>query len=170
MFGSYSEYRLVFSVHRHWSSNGSLSTLLHRHSDFVTFPNGVFSATIISTIIKNPTLQKTAEYQLLLGSLALPGAIIGAFLVRYTGTKYLLAIGFSGYIIFGLAIGLAWDKIIDIPVLFIILYGLLSEYRGLSLVLSRDTCVRSVLLSDTLILFNSSQLHLVTWVQVHVVV
>jgi len=50
--------------------------------DFITFPNGVFSGTIISTIIKNPTLQKTAEYQLLLGSLALPGAIIGAFLVR----------------------------------------------------------------------------------------
>lgn len=96
--------------------------------DIVTFPNGVFSGTIISSILKNPTLLQTAEYQLLLGILSLPGAIIGAFLVSRIGTRWQMILGFGGYLVIGLIIGLAWDKIIDIPVLFVILYGLFTSF------------------------------------------
>ncbi len=39
----------------------------------VTFPNGVFSGTIISSVIKNADIKATAEWQLLLGAIALPG-------------------------------------------------------------------------------------------------
>lgn len=99
--------------------------------DIVTFPNGVFSGTIISSILKNPTLIESAEYQLLLGVLSLPGAIIGAFLVSRIGTRYQMMAGFSGYLILGLIIGLAWDKIVDIPVLFVILYALFTSMGNL---------------------------------------
>ena len=47
--------------------------------DFVTIPNAVFSGDIISNIVKKGDIQGTAEWQLLLGSIALPGVIIGAF-------------------------------------------------------------------------------------------
>lgn len=79
--------------------------------DIVAFSNGAFSATVISTVVKNPTLLRTGEYQLLLGAIALPGALLGAFAVKFMGTKYLLVGGFSGYIVIGLIVGLAWDKI-----------------------------------------------------------
>ncbi|PWN25094.1 MFS general substrate transporter [Jaminaea rosea] len=99
--------------------------------DFVAFSNGAFSGSIIASVLKNPTLKRTAEYQLLLGALALPGAFIGAWLVKLIGTKWQLVTGFTGYIVLGLIIGLAWDKIIDIPVLFVILYALLTSSGNL---------------------------------------
>lgn len=87
--------------------------------DFVTFPNGVFSGTIISSIIHDGNIKKTAEYQLLLGAIALPGVFVGALLCNPFGrrntvctrsahvAKYLRAtsaqmmLGFSGYLVFG---------------------------------------------------------------------
>lgn len=95
--------------------------------DFVAFANGAFSSTVIATVIHNPTLQRTGEYQLLLGAIAMPGAVLGAFLVRWLGSKYQLVFGFVGYIVIGLIVGLAWDKMIEIPALFVIFYGLLAS-------------------------------------------
>ncbi len=55
-------------------------TLLRFLYDFITFPNGVFSGTIISSVIHDNDIKKTAEWQLLLSSIALPGVFIGALL------------------------------------------------------------------------------------------
>jgi hypothetical protein len=55
--------------------------------DFVTFPNGVFSGTIISSVIHNNDIKKTAEWQLLLSSIALPGVFIGALLCNPLGRR-----------------------------------------------------------------------------------
>lgn len=63
----------------------------------VIFPNGVFSGVIISSVVKNGSLKKTAEYQLLLGSLALPGVFLGAFLCNRLGRKNVMMLGFAGY-------------------------------------------------------------------------
>ncbi|KAF2148406.1 putative glycerophosphoinositol permease [Myriangium duriaei CBS 260.36] len=101
--------------------------------DFVTFPNGVFSGTIISSLTKgssNP-LRSTAEWQLLLGSLALPGVFIGAYLCDRIGRKQTMMLGFSGYLIFGLIIGCAYDRITKILPLFIVFYGLMLSSGNL---------------------------------------
>ena len=63
----------------------------------VTFPNGVFSGTIISSVVKNGSIEKTAEWQLLLGSIALPGVLLGAWLCDRLGRKNTMMLGFSGY-------------------------------------------------------------------------
>jgi hypothetical protein len=55
--------------------------------DFVTFPNGVFSGTIISSVIHNNDIKKTAEWQLLLSSIALPGVFVGALLCNPLGRR-----------------------------------------------------------------------------------
>jgi hypothetical protein len=74
----------------------------------VTFPNGVFSGDIISNVVgSSGNLQKTAEWQLLLGSIALPGVFLGAYLCNIIGRKNVMMLGFSGYLVFGLIIGLA---------------------------------------------------------------
>jgi len=99
--------------------------------DFVTFPNGIFSGTIISSVIKDGSIKKTAEFQLLLGAIALPGVIVGAFLCNRLGRKYTMMLGFSGYLIFGLTIGLSYDRITKIIPLFVIFYGLMQSFGNL---------------------------------------
>ncbi|KAM3536501.1 hypothetical protein MY4038_000336 [Beauveria bassiana] len=97
--------------------------------DFITFPNGVFSGTIISSVVsKTGSLRSTAEWQLLLGSIALPGVFLGAFFCDRLGRKNVMMIGFSGYLIFGLIIGLAYDKVVNIIPLFVIFYGLMLSF------------------------------------------
>ncbi|MCJ1291267.1 Plasma membrane permease, mediates uptake of glycerophosphoinositol and glycerophosphocholine [Xylographa carneopallida] len=99
--------------------------------DFVTFPNGVFSGVIISSVVPNADIIKTAEYQLLLGSIALPGVLIGAWLCNRLGRKNVMMLGFSGYLVFGLIIGCAYDQIAKIIPLFIIFYGLMLSFGNL---------------------------------------
>ncbi|KAF8198945.1 MFS Git1p-like glycerophosphoinositol permease [Pholiota molesta] len=87
--------------------------------DFITFPNGVFSGTIISSIIHDGNIKRTAEFQLLLGAIALPGVFIGALLCNPFGRRNTMMLGFGGYLIFGLIIGLSYDKITKIIPLFL---------------------------------------------------
>ncbi|KAM0803686.1 major facilitator superfamily domain-containing protein [Usnea florida] len=99
--------------------------------DFVTFPNGVFSGTIISSVVKNGSILKTAEWQLLLGSIAIPGVLIGAWLCDRLGRKNTMMLGFSGYLVFGLIIGCAYERITKIVPLFVIFYGLMLSSGNL---------------------------------------
>jgi MFS family permease len=82
--------------------------------DFVTFPNGVFSGTIISQIVKvkgHELVRKTAEYQLLLGALALPGCVAGALLVNRMGRRNLMIAGFAGYLGTLLLLSLSYSQV-----------------------------------------------------------
>ena len=95
--------------------------------DFVTFPNGIFSSTIISAVIKDKNdLERIAEWNLLLGTLSCLGVPIGAYLSDRIGRKYTLMIGFSGYIVFGLIIGCAYEQLSKITPLFIIFYAFMN--------------------------------------------
>lgn len=108
-------------------------SLIHRY-DVVVFPNGVFSSTIIASIVheKGPALiKKTAEYNLLLGTLALPGVFAGALLVNRLGRRNTMMLGFTGYLIFGLSVGLAYDTVILNVPLFVVLYGLMQSSGNL---------------------------------------
>ncbi|OQD77916.1 hypothetical protein PENDEC_c002G01153 [Penicillium decumbens] len=95
--------------------------------DFVTFPNGVFSGTIISSVVRDGTIRQTAEWQLLLGAIALPGVFLGAILCDRIGRKNVMMIGFSGYLVFGLIIGCAYSHITKILPLFVVFYGLMQS-------------------------------------------
>lgn len=98
--------------------------------DFVTFPNSIFSGTIISSVLHGAAkkdLEKVAEWNLLLGIIAIPGVIVGAYLCDRIGRRNTMALGFSGYIVFGLIIGCAFKKIKNITALFIIFYGLMMS-------------------------------------------
>ncbi|KAG7445067.1 MFS Git1p-like glycerophosphoinositol permease [Guyanagaster necrorhizus] len=101
--------------------------------DFITFPNGVFSGQIISSVVSvkgKALVRKTAEYQLLLGAIALPGCVVGALLVNRLGRRNTMILGFSGYLIFGLAVGCAYDRVIKNVPGFIVLYGLMNSFAN----------------------------------------
>ncbi|KAI0801572.1 major facilitator superfamily domain-containing protein [Xylaria sp. FL0064] len=99
--------------------------------DFVTFPNGIFSGLIISSVVKTKDIQTDIEWTLLLSSLSLPGVFIGAYLCNKIGRKYTMIVGFSGYLIFGLIVGLAYEKVTKIVPLFVVLYGLMQSSGNL---------------------------------------
>ncbi|KAI9826582.1 MAG: Plasma membrane permease, mediates uptake of glycerophosphoinositol and glycerophosphocholine [Thelocarpon impressellum] len=99
--------------------------------DFVIFPNGVFSGVIISSVVPDRSIRRTAEYQLLLGSLALPGVLLGAYLCNRLGRKNVMMLGFVGYLVFGLIIGIAYDQLTKITPLFIVFYGLMLSSGNL---------------------------------------
>ncbi|KAK9320536.1 major facilitator superfamily domain-containing protein [Lipomyces orientalis] len=97
--------------------------------DFVTYPNSIFSATIISEIVPDSSsnLLKTGEWDLLLTSLAIPGVLVGAYLYTKIGARNTMILGFMGYIVFGLVIGCGYDKIVKIVPLFVIFYGIMNS-------------------------------------------
>ncbi|EPE06615.1 metabolite transport [Ophiostoma piceae UAMH 11346] len=101
--------------------------------DFITFPNGVFSGLIISSVVPTSgnALLHTAEWNLLLGAIALPGVIVGAYLCDRLGRKNTMMLGFSGYLVFGLIIGCAYDRITKIVPLFIVFYGLMMSFGNM---------------------------------------
>jgi MFS family permease len=100
-------------------------------ADFVTFPNGVFSGTIIASVVKDSSIRSTAEWQLLLGIIALPGVFIGAYLCDRLGRKNTMMLGFGGFLVFGLIVGCAYDQITQIIPLFVIFYGLMQSSGNL---------------------------------------
>jgi MFS family permease len=102
--------------------------------NYQTFPNGVFSGTIISSVVPSTSkdvVLKTAEWTLLLGTIALPGVIVGALLCDRLGRKNTMMLGFSGYLIFGLIIGCSYDRITKIVPLFVVFYGLMQSSGNL---------------------------------------
>ena len=100
--------------------------------DFVTFPNGVFSGVIISSVIsKTDSIRSTAEWSLLLGAISLPGVFLGAWLCNIIGRRKTMMLGFSGYLVFGLIIGCAYEKITKIVPLFVVFYGLMQSSGNL---------------------------------------
>ncbi|CAK7214505.1 Plasma membrane permease, mediates uptake of glycerophosphoinositol and glycerophosphocholine [Sporothrix bragantina] len=101
--------------------------------DFITFPNGVFSGLIIASVVppSGDSIKSTAEWDLLLGIIALPGVFVGALLCDRLGRKNTMILGFSGYLIFGLIIGCAYDKITKILPLFIVFYGLMMSFGNM---------------------------------------
>ncbi|KAL1726879.1 major facilitator superfamily domain-containing protein [Schizophyllum commune] len=120
----------VLSVKRYWKSLIGTCGAWFLY-DFVTFPNGVFSGTIISSVVHDADIKKTAEWQLLLGTIALPGVFVGALLCNRLGRRNTMMLGFSGYLIFGLIIGCAYEKITGIIPLFIVFYGLMQSFGNL---------------------------------------
>ena len=96
--------------------------------DFVTIPNSIFSGGIISALVPDKSVKATAEWQLLLGAIALPGVFIGAFLCDILTRKQMMMIGFGGYLVLGLIIGCAHSQIAGILPLFIVLYGILLSF------------------------------------------
>jgi MFS family permease len=76
-------------------------------------------------------LIKTAEWQLLLGIISLPGVFIGAWLCNKIGRRNTMITGFCGYLLFGLIIGCAYNQITKIIPLFVIFYGLMQSSGNL---------------------------------------
>lgn len=99
--------------------------------DWVSFGGGVWSGLIIESVADKADTKKVAEWQLLVGVIAIPGVIVGAFTCDWIGRKYTLICGFVGYLVFGLIIGCGFEKIKHIVPLFIVFYGIFNSFGNM---------------------------------------
>lgn len=91
-----------------------------------TYPFGIFGSTIISTLNPNDSLTQTIGYGTVLNCFYLPGTLIGGLLMDKIGRKQTMTLGFVLWAILGFIIGGAFERILPIFPLFVVLYGIFN--------------------------------------------
>lgn len=116
-------YKLIFK--RYWKDLAGVSGVWFI-MDFVIYPNNIFSSSVLTIIIPNATIKKTAEWLLLLGFFATIGSLLGMALLPYLTKKQFIMIGFLLYGILSIVLGAAFTQLSKIPGLFITFYALMN--------------------------------------------
>ena len=78
-------------------------TLMRKHAltqdilntDFVTYPFGIFSSTIISKLSPSSSLVQDIGYGTVVNCFYLPGCIVGGLLMDAIGRKQTMTLGFA---------------------------------------------------------------------------
>ncbi|KAK4962898.1 hypothetical protein LTR10_000525 [Elasticomyces elasticus] len=96
--------------------------------DFVTYPFGIFSSSIISSLNPTDTLVQNIGYGTVVNLFYLPGCVVGGFLMDWIGRKQTMTLGFICWAIMGFIIGGALGPIQSITPLFLILYGIFNAF------------------------------------------
>lgn len=94
--------------------------------DFVTYPFGIFSSTIISQLNPNNTVTQNIGYGTVVNCFYLPGCIVGGLLMDRIGRKQTMALGFFLWGILGFILGGAIGPIQTVFPLFVVLYGIFN--------------------------------------------
>lgn len=88
--------RFFRSTKANISDDRSLTTLLRY--DFVTYPFGIFSSTIISQLNPNDSLVQNIGYGTVVNCFYLPGCIVGGLLMDWIGRKQTMTLGFACWV------------------------------------------------------------------------
>ncbi|OAP61446.1 hypothetical protein AYL99_03649 [Fonsecaea erecta] len=95
--------------------------------DFVTYPFGIFSSTIIGQLNPNNTLIQNIGYGTVVNCFYLPGCIIGGLLMDRIGRKQTMTLGFGCWAVLGFILGGALNPIQSVFPLFVVLYGIFNS-------------------------------------------
>lgn len=94
--------------------------------DFVSYPFGLFSSTIISQLNPESSVIKNVGLGTAINSFYIPGCLVGAYLMDKIGRKNTMMAGFFSQAILGFIIGGALKPIQSVVPLFVVLYGIFS--------------------------------------------
>ncbi|KAA8915686.1 hypothetical protein TRICI_002198 [Trichomonascus ciferrii] len=92
--------------------------------DFVTYPFGLFSSTIVSQLNSENSNVKNIGFATLINVFLLPGCFIGSYLMDKIGRKNTMMAGFFSQAVLGFILGGAIGPIQTVVPLFLILYGI----------------------------------------------
>ncbi|CAF9918041.1 MAG: hypothetical protein ALECFALPRED_000480 [Alectoria fallacina] len=96
--------------------------------DFVTYPFGIFSTSIISEFNPNNTLTENIGYGTVVNCFYLPGCIVGGLLMDRIGRRQTMTLGFFCWGILGFILGGALGPIQTVFPLFVVLYGIFNSF------------------------------------------
>ncbi|ERS99616.1 uncharacterized protein SPSK_09037 [Sporothrix schenckii 1099-18] len=94
--------------------------------DFVTYPFGIFSSSIVSTLNPNNTITQNIGFGTVINCFYLPGCLVGGLLMDWIGRKQTMTLGFFLWAILGFIIGGALGPIQSVFPLFVVLYGIFN--------------------------------------------
>ncbi|CAI7663248.1 unnamed protein product [Penicillium bialowiezense] len=92
--------------------------------DFVTYPFGLFSSTIIEQLNPNNSTVQNIGYGTVINCFYLPGCLLGGLLMDRIGRKQTMTLGFLLWAIWGFILGGALEHIQKVFPLFIVMYGI----------------------------------------------
>ncbi|OKP12217.1 hypothetical protein PENSUB_1953 [Penicillium subrubescens] len=92
--------------------------------DFVTYPFGLFSSTIVEQLNPNNTTVQNIGYGTVINSFYLPGCLLGGWLMDRIGRKQTMTLGFMLWAIWGFILGGALHPIQSVFPLFVVMYGI----------------------------------------------
>ncbi|KIW89724.1 uncharacterized protein Z519_09880 [Cladophialophora bantiana CBS 173.52] len=96
--------------------------------DFVTYPFGIFSSTIIGQLNPNNTLIQNIGYGTVVNCFYLPGCLVGGLLMDRIGRKQTMTLGFACWAVLGFILGGALNPIQSVFPLFVVLYGTFNSF------------------------------------------
>ena len=96
--------------------------------DFVVYPFNLLAPTLVSGFGDHQTLLQSVGWSALINAFAIPGAILGAFLVDIIGRRQTYTLGFAVVAVLGFVIGGARYPLSNIFPLFVVLFGLLQSF------------------------------------------
>lgn len=96
--------------------------------DFVTYPFGLFSSTIVSQLNAENSNVKNIGFATLINVFLLPGCVIGSYLMDKIGRKNTMMAGFFCQAILGFVLGGALGPIQTVVPLFLVLYGIFQGF------------------------------------------
>ncbi|KAE8377293.1 major facilitator superfamily domain-containing protein [Aspergillus bertholletiae] len=92
--------------------------------DFVTYPFGIFSSTIIQQLMTDNSTVQNIGYGTVINCFYLPGCLLGGYLMDKIGRKQNMTLGFMLWAIWGFILGGALHPIQTIFPLFVVMYGI----------------------------------------------
>jgi MFS family permease len=92
--------------------------------DFVSYPFGIFSSTIIAQFKPEQTVLQNIGYGTVVLTFYLPGCVVGGYLMDKIGRKNTMALGFLVQALLGFILGGALKQIQSVFALFVVLYGI----------------------------------------------
>ncbi|KAF5863235.1 hypothetical protein ETB97_010463 [Aspergillus alliaceus] len=92
--------------------------------DFVTYPFGIFSSTIIQQLMTDNSTVQNIGYGTVINCFYLPGCLLGGLLMDKIGRKQTMTLGFMIWSIWGFILGGALHPIQSIFPLFVVMYGI----------------------------------------------
>jgi MFS family permease len=95
--------------------------------DFVVYPFGLFSTTIISQLNPDGNLFQDVAWSTVTGLFSIPAVILGAFLMDKIGRKNAMMLGFFSQATMGFILGGALRQIQTELALFLVLYGIFGS-------------------------------------------
>ncbi|THC89205.1 hypothetical protein EYZ11_011340 [Aspergillus tanneri] len=92
--------------------------------DFVSYPFGIFSSTIISQLMTDNSTVQNIGYGTVVNCFYLPGCLLGGWLMDKIGRKQNMTLGFMLWAIWGFILGGALHPIQKVFPLFVVMYGI----------------------------------------------
>ncbi|KAJ5948084.1 hypothetical protein N7466_001099 [Penicillium verhagenii] len=118
-----SRYPYMLVLKRYWKPMLGTSLAWFCY-DFVTYPFGIFSSTIVSQLMTTNTTTQNIGYGTVINCFYLPGCILGGFLMDRIGRKQTMTLGFFLWGIWGFILGGALTPIQTVFPLFVVMYGI----------------------------------------------